>query len=284
METKRLVIPAAEKILGNEYKVLDKGFVRLVDYMGGDESIVQAARVAYGEGTKKVSEDRGLIRNLERKEHTSPFEMVELKWHCKMPIFVARQWIRHRTANVNEYSMRYSQPRDEFYIPSLERVKFQSSANKQCSGEEVPKELAQEFIDWIVNTDKNSINKYKEFSDENIARELARIGLPLNTYTEWYWKNDLHNTLHFLKLRMAPDAQVEIREYANTMAGIIKEIFPSTWEAFDDYVLNAVTFSKHEIEAIKKSGLNLSETDLENGNLSKGERIEFLKKLEKFKY
>lgn len=283
METKRLVIPAAEEILGREYRVLDIGFLRLVDYMGGDESIVQAARVAYGEGTKKVSEDRGLIRNLERKEHTSPFEMVEFKWHCKMPIFVARQWIRHRTANVNEYSMRYSQPRDEFYVPKTSEVRFQSITNKQGSTEEeVPEDLANEVIKYIQDTDDNAILNYKKFTDQNLSRELVRIALPLNIYTEWYWKNDLHNTLHFLKLRMAPDAQYEIREYANTMAGIIKEIVPITYEAFDNYVLNSVNFSKQEIEAIKKSGLNLSEKDLENCNLSNGEQRELLEKLKKF--
>ncbi|MDD5012422.1 MAG: FAD-dependent thymidylate synthase [Candidatus Nanoarchaeia archaeon] len=282
METKRLVVPVAEEILGREYSVLNKGFIRLVDYMGGDESIVQAARVAYGKGTKKVSEGRGLIRNLMRNEHTSPFEMVEFKWHCKMPIFVARQWIRHRTANVNEYSMRYSQPRDEFYIPALERVKFQSSSNKQGSGEEVPKDLALEFVDWVINTDDDSMKKYKKFSDENIARELVRIGLPLNTYTEWYWKCDLHNTLHFLKLRMAPEAQYEIREYANAMAGIIKQIVPLTYEAFDDYVLGGVRLSKQEIETMKKYGMKISANELEESNLSGGEQKEFLEKLKKF--
>lgn len=285
METRRLTVPAADEILEKEYRVLDHGFVRLVDYIGGDSAIVQAARVAYGEGTKKVSEDRGLIRTLMRNNHTSPFEMVEMKFHCKMPIFVARQWVRHRTANINEYSMRYSLPKDEFYIPS--EVRFQSQSNKQGSSEEeAPIKLTEQFTTWLKNTSKDSMKKYNSFAEKDVARELARIGLPLNLYTEWYWKIDLHNLFHFLDLRMDKHAQTEIRKYANIMFDITKKVAPIACEAFEDYVLNAKTFSRQELEIIRSifEGKNLSVNDIDFGDsLSKGEKAEFLEKLESLK-
>ncbi|HRS02363.1 MAG TPA: FAD-dependent thymidylate synthase [Bacteroidota bacterium] len=242
---------AIAEVIGKEYKCLDKGFVRLVDVMGDDSSIVQAARVSYGKGTKSFSEDRGLIRYLMRHSHTSPFEMVELKFHVKLPIFVARQWIRHRTANVNEYSGRYSEMRDEFYLPDANQIRSQSSDNKQGRSED---ELAQDVINQILqkmqNLQKASYSDYIYYLENNLARELARINLPLSTYTEWYWKIDLHNLFHFLKLRMDTHAQYEIRAYADIIAEIIKQILPISYEAFEDYELNAIRFSKNELEVL----------------------------------
>lgn len=240
------------ELIGKEFKCLDKGFVRLVDIMGGDESIVQAARVSYGRGTKTVSEDRNLIRYLMRHRHTSPFEMVEYKFHIKLPIFVARQWIRHRTANVNEYSGRYSVMPDEFYVPSPEDVRTQSKSNKQGrSDEPIPEEIAIEFIKDLQDTQNILYEKYNNYLSKEIARELARINLPLSTYTEWYWKIDLHNLFHFLELRLHPTAQFEIREYAKVIAYIVKETCPIAYQAFEDYRLNAVTFSAVELKVLK---------------------------------
>ena len=278
--TKRIIVPEAEEILEKEIKVLDKGFVRLVDYMGGDAAIVQAARVSYGEGTKKVSEDRGLIRYLMRHRHTTPFEMVEMKWHCKMPIFVARQWIRHRTANVNEYSLRYSEPRNDFYIPKFGEIRFQSVTNKQGGSEEkVPDVLTQIIIDTILSTSNQAISDYEWMNNNDISKELSRIVLPLNLYTEWYWKNDLHNTLHFLSLRLDKHAQYEIREYAKVMADVVRKVAPFAYEAFEDYVLNFVNFSHQEKEAIREITLGKS-LDEASKNLSKREKIEFIEKWE----
>lgn len=232
---------------------LDKGFVRLVDYMGTDDSIVQAARVSYGKGTKSVRADRELIRYLMRHRHTSPFEMVEFKFHVKLPIFVARQWIRHRTANVNEYSGRYSEMKDEFYIPDIDQIRTQNTVNRQGrSDSTLPDNQAQEINEMLSNTQKQLFEEYKSMLDMDIARELARINLPLSTYTEWYWKIDLHNLLHFLKLRLDFHAQYEIRIFADTMAELIKPIVPLTYEAFEDYILESMTFSKQEIGIIKE--------------------------------
>ncbi len=215
--------PKAEEILDKEFRVLNHGFVRLVDYMGGDESIVQAARVSYGKGTKSVSEDRTLIRYLMRHQHTTPFEMVEFKFHVKLPIFVARQWIRHRTANVNEYSGRYSIMPEEFYVPEETAIKYQSQSNKQGrDNEEVPPEIRKRVLEILLKEQKSAFDGYQEMLDYNIARELARINLPLSLYTQWYWKIDLHNLFHFLKLRMDKNAQFEIRVYAEKMAEIVK--------------------------------------------------------------
>lgn len=271
-------------LIGKEFKCLDKGFVRLVDIMGDDSSIVQAARVSYGKGTKSISEDRALIRYLMRHRHTSPFEMVELKFHIKLPIFVARQWIRHRTANVNEYSGRYSIMPDEFYLPTKEVVRKQSKKNKQGRSEEsIDSTTAEEFILDLQQTQQTLYQKYNDYLAKEIARELARINLPLSTYTEWYWKIDLHNLFHFLELRLAPTAQFEIREYAIIISEIVKDCVPVAFEAFVDYRLNSLNFSKIELTILKNMlhpKLPSFEEMLEMG-LSKGEIEEFLVKLAK---
>ncbi len=233
-------------------KCLDKGFVRLVDSMGGDDAIVQAARVSYGQGTSKVSQDRGLIRYLMRHRHTTPFEMVEFKFHCKMPIFVARQWVRHRTANINEYSLRYSEARDEFYFPDPEHIQFQSALNKQGRSGEVPLELKQKVLDYFKKISKRSFTMYQELNEAGIARELARSLLPVNIYTEWYWKNDLHNLLHFIGLRSDSHAQYEIRVYSDAMTEFVKAVAPFAWEAYQDYVVHGMRFSRIEQNLLEK--------------------------------
>ncbi|MDE0588117.1 MAG: FAD-dependent thymidylate synthase [Candidatus Marinimicrobia bacterium] len=233
-------------------KCLDKGFVRLVDSMGGDDAIVQAARVSYGQGTSKMSQDRGLIRYLMRHRHTTPFEMVEFKFHCKMPIFVARQWVRHRTANINEYSLRYSEARDEFYYPEPENIQFQSSLNKQGRSGEVPPELKQKVLDYFHENSERSFALYQELNKAGVARELARSLLPVNIYTEWYWKNDLHNLLHFIGLRSDSHAQYEIRVFSDAMAHYVKEKAPFAWEAYQDYVVHGMRFSKIEKGLLEK--------------------------------
>ncbi len=233
-------------------KCLDKGFVRLVDSMGGDDAIVQSARVSYGQGTSKVSQDRGLIRYLMRHRHTTPFEMVEFKFHCKMPIFVARQWVRHRTANINEYSLRYSEARDEFYFPDPEHIQFQSALNKQGRMGEVPAELKQKVLDYFKEISDRSFAMYSELNEAGVARELARSLLPVNLYTEWYWKNDLHNLLHFIGLRSDSHAQYEIRVYSDAMAESVKKVAPFAWEAFQDYVVKGMRFSRIEQSLLEK--------------------------------
>ncbi|MBI88776.1 MAG: thymidylate synthase (FAD) [Candidatus Marinimicrobia bacterium] len=227
-------------------KCLDKGFVRLVDAMGGDNAIVQAARVSYGKGTAKVSQDRGLIRYLMRHRHTTPFEMVEFKFHCKMPIFVARQWVRHRTANINEYSLRYSEARDEFYFPDPENIQFQSSLNKQGRLGQVSESLKSKVTDYFKEISDRSFELYSELNEAGVARELARAILPVNLYTEWYWKNDLHNLLHFIGLRSDSHAQYEIRVFSDAMAKSVKKIAPFAWEAYQDYVVRGLRFSRVE--------------------------------------
>jgi len=234
-------------------KCLDKGFVRLVDSMGGDDAIVQAARVSYGKGTSKVSQDRGLIRYLMRHRHTTPFEMVEFKFHCKMPIFVARQWVRHRTANINEYSLRYSQARDEFYYPDPEHIQFQSALNKQGRMGEVPAELKQKVQDYFKEISERSFAIYSELNEAGVARELARSVLPVNLYTEWYWKNDLHNLLHFIGLRSDSHAQYEIRVFSDAMDQSVKAVAPFAWEAYQDYVVKGMRFSRIEQSLLEKN-------------------------------
>ncbi len=278
--------PKAEEILDKEFKCLNAGFVRLVDYMGGDESIVQAARVSYGKGTKSISEDRILLRYLMRHLHTTPFEMVELKFHVKLPIFVARQWIRHRTANVNELSGRYSIMKDEFYVPSAEAVKRQSVKNKQGrSDDDVSPELQQKILDVLLLDQQSTYKHYEEFLNDNIARELARINLPLSLYTEWYWKIDLHNLLHFLKLRMDKHAQYEIRIYAETMGEIVKRVAPIAWESFEDYALYGERFSKAELQVIADNLdiKKITKESIEKYELKGLEADEFLEKLRKLK-
>jgi len=233
-------------------KCLDKGFVRLVDSMGGDDAIVQAARVSYGQGTSKISQDRGLIRYLMRHRHTTPFEMVEFKFHCKMPIFVARQWVRHRTANINEYSLRYSEARDEFYLPDPEHIQFQSALNKQGRSGEVPLDLKQKVLDYFKEISERSFIMYQELNEAGVARELARSLLPINIYTEWYWKNDLHNLLHFIGLRSDSHAQYEIRVYSDAMSESVKAVAPFAWEAYQDYVVRGMRFSRIEQNLLEK--------------------------------
>ena len=234
------------KIPKDAVKCLDKGFVRLVDSMGGDDAIVQAARVSYGKGTSKVSQDRGLIRYLMRHRHTTPFEMVEFKFHCKIPIFVARQWVRHRTANINEYSLRYSEARDEFYYPESKHIQFQSALNKQGRSGNVPKQLTDKVLKYFKEISERSFDMYKELNEAGLARELIRAILPVNLYTEWYWKNDLHNLLHFIGLRSDSHAQYEIRVYSDAMADAVKKVAPFAWEAYQDYVISGLRFSRIE--------------------------------------
>ncbi len=241
-----------------EIKIHEHGLVALVDVMPrlvpvgqtADAAIVQSARVSYGQGTKKVSEDRGLIRYLLRHRHTTPFEMIEFKFHVVMPIFIARQWIRHRTANVNEYSARYSVVPDRFYKPSLDNVRAQSKSNRQGGEQPVDVGTAQEFLGWLDELEQH-YERYEKLLEKGVTRELARIGLPVNVYTEWYWKCDLHNTLHFLSLRMDAHAQQEIRDFANAMYALIQPIVPITAEAFLDYRLEAMQLTRLEIEAIR---------------------------------
>jgi thymidylate synthase (FAD) len=233
-------------------KVLDKGFVRLVDVMGNDESITQAARVSYGKGTKQLNEDIGLIRYLMRHQHTTPFEMVEFKFHCRMPIFVARQWIRHRTANVNEYSGRYSEMKDEFYTPNPNDIRPQSVLNKQGRSEDtLPDGMADQAANAFKSGQDDAYAQYQEFLEQGIAREIARINLPVSNYTEWYWKIDLHNLFHFLRLRIDAHAQYEIRVFAEAIAELVKPFVPHAWQAFEDYVLNAHRMTAPELKVMK---------------------------------
>jgi thymidylate synthase (FAD) len=247
-----IVVPQAEALLDQEIKVLDKGFVRLVDYLGGDSRIVQSARVSYGEGTKTVREDRGLIHYLLRNKHTSPFEQVILTFHAKMPIFVARQWVRHRTARLNEISGRYSVMRDDFYVPDPEQLRKQSTVNKQGRGEEaIEPARAAELVREIEAEQKGLYARYEGMIGQDVARELARINLPLSLYTEWYWQIDLHNLFHFIKLRMDKHAQYEIRVYAEAMARCAAAVAPLAWEAFEEHVRDAATFSRDELEQLR---------------------------------
>jgi len=269
--------------LNREIKVLDNGFVRLVDSMGDDASIVQAARVSYGAGTKTVHEDRGLIRYLLRHRHTTPFEMVEFKFHIKLPIFVARQWIRHRTANVNEYSGRYSEMPDEFYLPESSEIRFQSATNKQGRAEDTVSEQDANFIlsEMKALQDK-SYQTYQTFLEKGLAREIARIALPVSNYTEWYWKIDLHNLFHFLRLRLDSHAQYEIRVYAEAMAEIVKQIVPVAYEAFEDYILNTAYFSAPEMRALKQiiAGTRIDDIDFNEVGMKKREEQEFKIKMQ----
>jgi thymidylate synthase (FAD) len=249
-----IVVPEAEAILDKEFPVLDRGFVRLVDYLGGDRRIVQAARVSYGEGTKTIREDRLLIDYLMQHQHTSPFEQVILTFHAKMPIFVARQWVRHRTARINEISGRYSVMRNEFYLPSEDDIRFQSKSNRQGrSIEEVPPDLRKKVLNLLVRGQESAYQVYDEMITANISRELARINLPLSLYTEWYWQIDLHNLFHFLKLRLDRHAQKEIRQYAEEMSKIAKAVAPMAYTAFEEYVLYAVQLSRSQVTRLREA-------------------------------
>ena len=251
METRRPTTPEAEEILGRYYPVLDHGFVSLVDYMGSDESIEHAARVSYGYGTRRRSATRGLIRYLRRHLHTTPSEMVELKFHCAMPMFVARQWVRHRTASINEYSGRYSLMPLLFYSPDRENFSLQSTSNNQGREEDAaPKGLYRDAIRQWEDVRKSASQAYGWMVEQDIARELARIDLPLSTYTQWYWKIDLHNLLHFLTLRVDDHAQWEIQEFGRVMAGMLKRVAPMSFEAWIDYQVCGDKLSRMELEAL----------------------------------
>ena len=246
------VTPEAEAILDKEFPVLDKGFIRLVDYLGGDERVVQAARVSYGEGTKSYREDAGLIDYLLRNAHTSPFEQVVLTFHVKLPIFVARQWIRHRTARLNEVSGRYSVMKDEFYVPSPDDLALQSADNKQGrSAEALDPAYAEKVRAALAEDQKAAYASYKSLVDEGLARELARINLPLSLYTEWYWQIDLHNLFHFLELRMDAHSQKEIRLYAEVLFEIAQKVAPRCCESFRRHILGGVRFSGEELAELQ---------------------------------
>ncbi len=280
--TKRVTAPELEKILYEAIPILDHGFIRVVDYMGDDTSIVQAARVSYGKGTKKVNTDAGLIKYLMRHWHSTPFEMCEIKYHVKLPIFIARQWIRHRTANVNEYSARYSILDKEFYLPSPENLAAQSQSNRQGRGDVIKDEQAKKVLDLLKNDAERTYKNYEEMLNERydgsiidekksgLARELARMNLTLNTYTQWYWKTDLLNLMNFLRLRADDHAQYEIRAYANAMLDTLKKWVPITYDAFMDYRVGGTEVSskgkniiqkliKGEKVSIEKSGLSKRE-------------------------
>ncbi|MFV0431155.1 MAG: FAD-dependent thymidylate synthase [Alphaproteobacteria bacterium] len=289
--TKRVTVSAAEDVLYQPFEVLDHGFVRLIDYMGDDSAITQAARVSYGKGTKTVNTDAGLIRYLLRHRHTTPFEMVEAKFHIKMPIFVARQWIRHRTANVNEYSARYSILDKEYYIPSEETLGVQSTQNHQGRGDVLTGSEAHEVLE-ILKADAEQTYKNYEYmmnedasgnvvdeSRQGLARELARMNLTLNTYTQWYWKIDLHNLLHFLALRADSHAQYEIRVYAEAMLNIIKEWLPITYQAFQDYRVGGLSLSSQQLKMVQRM-LKGEKVSLEDSGMSKREYQELLEGLD----
>ncbi|MFD2263566.1 FAD-dependent thymidylate synthase [Lacibacterium aquatile] len=286
-ETRRVTVPGIEEMLYEPLPVLDHGFVRVIDYMGDDSAVVQAARVSYGRGTKKVSEDKGLINYLMRHRHTTPFEMCEIKYHVKLPIFIARQWIRHRTANVNEYSARYSILDKEFYIPAAENMAAQSVNNRQGRGQVLSGPEAQQVMDllredaektyrsyeWMLNEGENG-----EPADPNrqgLARELARMNLTLNTYTQWYWKVDLHNLLGFLSLRADSHAQFEIRAYADAMLKTVEAWVPYCYAAFKDYRQGAMTLSAGMMGVVKKL-VDGQPVDQASSGLSKREWIELM--------
>src|SRR5215475_7948464 len=262
--TKRAVSPGLEEVLYQAFPVLDHGFVRVIDYMGDDAAVVQAARVSYGRGTKKVSEDKGLIHYLMRHRHSTPFEMCEIKFHVKLPIFVARQWIRHRTANVNEYSARYSILDNEFYLPAPEQLASQSAANRQGRGAVLSGDEAARVLDLLRDDAGRAYAHYLEMLNERpeggvadpardgLARELARMNLSLNFYTQWYWKIDLHNLLHFLMLRADAHAQYEIRAYAEAMLQTVEAWVPVACKAFRDYRLGAVTLSAPMLAVVRR--------------------------------
>ena len=245
-------VKEAEEILEKEFPVLDHGFVRLVDYLGSDQRIVQSARVSYGEGTKTYRQDKGLINYLMRNDHTSPFEQVVFTFHLKMPIFVARQWVRHRTGRMNEISGRYSVMKDECYVPSPSVIAYQSDNNKQGRMDEpVPEEVAKKVTEMMKADQERIFSSYHELLDMNSARELSRINLPLSLYTEFYWQMDLHNLLHFLELRLHSHAQYEIREYAKVILEIVKKVAPLASEAFENNRMHSVRISREEKEAIR---------------------------------
>ncbi|MBN9672170.1 FAD-dependent thymidylate synthase [Roseibium aggregatum] len=285
--TRRTVSAGIEEILYEAIPVLDHGFVRVVDYMGDDGAIVQAARVSYGRGTRQVNQDRGLIHYLLRHWHTTPFEMAEIKLHVKMPIFVARQWIRHRTANVNEYSARYSILDREFYVPEPEHLAAQAVQNRQGRGAVVDAKEAKYVLDLLTDDAQRNYDHYLDMLNHDkagqridnqrlgLARELARMNLSLNFYTQWYWKTDLHNLMNFLRLRADPHAQYEIRAYAEVILDIMRKWVPITFEAFREHRLEAATFSGEALKALRRmlAGETVEQADT---SMSKREWEEFL--------
>ncbi len=278
--TRRPTVPALEERLFTPVPVLDHGFVRLVDYMGDDAAIVQAARVSYGKGTRKVREDRGLIRYLLRHAHTSPFEMCELKLHVKLPIFVARQWIRHRTANVNEISARYSVLDREFYLPEPEHLAVQAKSNKQGRGAALTAEQSAEVLALLRRDAEQAYDTYAGLmNDFDLARELARVNLGVGLYTQWYWKIDLHNLLHFLRLRLHPHAQYEIRVYGEVIGQMVADWVPLTWEAFQDYRMGGAFLSAAGLDVVRKL-LRGHPVARDQTDLSKREWRELLKSLD----
>ena len=293
--TKRAIAPALEEILYKPIPVLDHGFIRVVDYMGDDSSIVQAARVSYGRGTKKSLQDKGLINYLMRHRHTTPFEMCDIKFHIKLPIFIARQWIRHRTASVNEYSARYSILSNEFYVPQKINLSAQSAINKQGrSDDKLPDDVADRVLRIIKEDSEKCYRHYIEMMNEDdqgniidentvgITRELARMNLTLNHYTEWYWKINLHNLLHFLALRADSHAQYEIRVYAQAMLDVVKAWVPYAYEAFVEHNMNGATISRKGIEIIRQM-LGGKEVSQESSGMSKREWLELMAVIENTK-
>ena len=286
-KTKRVTVPELENVLYEAIPILDHGFIRVVDYMGDDTSIVQAARVSYGKGTKKVSTDSGLIKYLMRHWHSTPFEMCEIKYHVKLPIFIARQWIRHRTANVNEYSARYSILDKEFYLPATQNLAAQSQSNRQGRGDVLEGEKAKKVLDLLKGDAEQTYNNYEIMLNERydgstidkngvgLARELARMNLTLNTYTQWYWKTDLLNLMNFLRLRADHHAQYEIRAYADAMLDTVKKWVPITYEAFMDYRVGGTEVSSKGKEVIKKL-IDGQKINMDESGLSKREWNELM--------
>jgi thymidylate synthase (FAD) len=292
METQRPTSPAAEEILGGYFPALDHGFVALVDYMGTDDDVERAARVSYGYGTRKVSATRGLVRYLRRHRHTTPSEMVEFKFHCAMPMFVARQWIRHRTASVNEYSGRYSLMPLLYYMPEREQFALQSTQNQQGRDVVAPDAVYAEAIKRWRGLREAASDGYTWMIGEDVAREIARIDLPLSTYTQWYWKINLHNLLHFLSLRADPHAQWEIQVFAEIIAGMVKRVAPLSYEAWVDYDLVGQPMSRRELEVLSRlcvgggdgisarAGASFSVDELKEAGLSAREIRELVAKLQ----
>ena len=287
-------IPDADQLIGVKRPVLSHGYVVLVDYMGGDAAIVQAARVSYGAGTKSVRDDRGLIRYLLRHRHTTPFEMVELKFLIRLPIYIARQMVRHRTANINEYSARYSVVPDEFDLPEVDSIRRQSTRNRQGRDEPLPPEVSERFRTDLARVSADAYRSYQQALEAGVARETARLLLPLAYYTEWYWKVDLHNLFHFLSLRLDPHAQEEIRRYAAEMAALARAVAPIATEAFEEFQLAGLSLSRREQRAVRamlggsspeeacgSAGLPLRRED--GRPMTTGEGVEFLEKLERLR-
>jgi thymidylate synthase (FAD) len=291
---RRATVPEADRLIGVKHPVLSHGYVVLVDYMGNDAAIVQAARVSYGAGTKSVRDDRGLIRYLLRHQHTTPFEMVELKFLVRLPIYVARQWVRHRMHSTNEVSYRYSVATDEFDLPPLEDIRRQSTKNRQGRDEALPPEVARRFRGDLERVSQEAYRAYTRALEDGVARETARVVLPLAYYTEWYWKTNLHNLFHFLSLRLDPHAQEEIRRYAAILGEITRTVVPIAYEAFEEFTVGGLALSSREQLALRAmlggataeaacegAGLALARPD--GTPMKTGEGVEFLQKLERIR-